>query len=241
MKFISKFGHSNANLKQIWNYYSLRYSDSYPHFGYWYDKDSFWNSLMVCGTWQRLQWWKHEYNNNLNLKQIYEMYTRLQVHLAWRLLLDEMESVASVQILNKSVCTSLHANILGKGIHHLFSLQLWQNIFIIQDFWSIVFIFIIIFTMFQLICPLTFFRCFLSNSGANTEWIFSHHYELQLLSTIFFTWAHITIVFFFCYQTFLIICSHIVFISIFGLLNICADSFKCLILQRVNSRVDWVF
>ena len=32
-------------------------------------------------------------------------------------------------------------------------------IFIIKGFWTIVFIFIFISTMFQLICPLAFFRC----------------------------------------------------------------------------------
>ena len=39
-------------------------------------------------------------------------------------------------------------------------------IFIIQGFQIIVFIFIVIFTMFWPICPEAFFRCFLSNSGA---------------------------------------------------------------------------
>ena len=41
-------------------------------------------------------------------------------------------------------------------------------IFIIKGFQSIVFIFIVISTMFPLICPLAFFRC-LSNSGTYTE------------------------------------------------------------------------
>ena len=33
------------------------------------------------------------------------------------------------------------------------------HIFIIKGFWTIVFIFIVISTMFWLICPLAFFRC----------------------------------------------------------------------------------
>ena len=41
-------------------------------------------------------------------------------------------------------------------------------IFIIKGFWTIVFILIVISTMFQLICPLAFFRCLL-NSGTYTE------------------------------------------------------------------------
>ena len=41
-------------------------------------------------------------------------------------------------------------------------------IFIIKGFQTIVFIFIVISTMFQLICPPAFFRC-LSNSGTYTE------------------------------------------------------------------------
>ena len=42
-------------------------------------------------------------------------------------------------------------------------------IFIIQSFQTIVFIFIVLFTTFWLLCPLFFFRYFLLNSGANTE------------------------------------------------------------------------
>ena len=41
-------------------------------------------------------------------------------------------------------------------------------IFIIKDFQTIVFIFIVISTTFRSICPLAFFRC-LSNSGTFTE------------------------------------------------------------------------
>ena len=41
-------------------------------------------------------------------------------------------------------------------------------IFIIKGFQTIVFIFIVIYTMFQLICPPAFFRC-LSNSGTFIE------------------------------------------------------------------------
>ena len=52
-------------------------------------------------------------------------------------------------------------------------------IFIIQGFRTIVFIFIVIFTTFQPICPPTFFRCFLSNSGA--------YKELRTTSVIWFT------------------------------------------------------
>ena len=40
---------------------------------------------------------------------------------------------------------------------------------IIQGFQTIVLIFIVIFTMFQLRCPLAFFKCFLLNSGAYME------------------------------------------------------------------------
>ena len=41
-------------------------------------------------------------------------------------------------------------------------------IFIIKCFWTTVFIFIVIFTTFRLICPPAFFRCLL-NSGTYTE------------------------------------------------------------------------
>ena len=41
-------------------------------------------------------------------------------------------------------------------------------IIIIQGFWTIFFIFIVIFT-FWLMCPLAFFRCFFLNSGVYTE------------------------------------------------------------------------
>ena len=45
---------------------------------------------------------------------------------------------------------------------------MYMGIFIIKDFQTIVFIFIVISTMFRPICPLTFFRC-LSNLGTFTE------------------------------------------------------------------------
>ena len=44
------------------------------------------------------------------------------------------------------------------------SIRISPEIFIIKDFWTIVLIFIVISTTFQLICPPAFFRC-LSNSG----------------------------------------------------------------------------
>ena len=44
----------------------------------------------------------------------------------------------------------------------------WNLIFIVQGFWTIVLIFIVIFTAFWLICPPAFFRC-LSNLGAYME------------------------------------------------------------------------
>ena len=40
---------------------------------------------------------------------------------------------------------------------------------IIQGFWTILFIFIAVFTTLQLMCPLAFFRCFLSNLRVYTE------------------------------------------------------------------------
>ena len=46
----------------------------------------------------------------------------------------------------------------------LFKSKQCPFIFVIQDFRSNIFIFIAIFTMFGLICPLAFLRCFLSNS-----------------------------------------------------------------------------
>ena len=47
-------------------------------------------------------------------------------------------------------------------------LGLFHKIFIINGFWTIVFIFIVISTTFRSICPLAFFRCLL-NSGTFTE------------------------------------------------------------------------
>ena len=61
---------------------------------------------------------------------------------------------------------SLHND--GTDTFHFSKYESYTMIFIIQGFWTIVFIFIVIFTTFWLICPLAFFRC-LSNSGAYME------------------------------------------------------------------------
>ena len=51
-------------------------------------------------------------------------------------------------------------------IYHLKEIQTTTNLFIIKGFRTIVFIFIVISTMFRPICPPAFFRC-LSNSGTS--------------------------------------------------------------------------
>ena len=50
-----------------------------------------------------------------------------------------------------------------------FIFWLFLNIFLIQVFQTIIFIFIVISTAFRLMCPSAFFRCFLSNLGSYTE------------------------------------------------------------------------
>ena len=59
--------------------------------------------------------------------------------------------------------------ILFNITHSLSKFLGWSlMIFIIKDFWTIVFIFIVISTTFRLICPPAFFRCLL-NSGTFME------------------------------------------------------------------------
>ena len=55
------------------------------------------------------------------------------------------------------------------SIKKIIKLHSKDKIIIIQGFWTIVFIFIVIFTMFQLMCPPAIFRCFLLNLEAYME------------------------------------------------------------------------
>ena len=57
-------------------------------------------------------------------------------------------------------------------------------IFIIKGYWTIVFIFIVIFTTFRLICPPAFFRCFCLNFWDEAWWFLSLRLFGQLSSSV---------------------------------------------------------
>ena len=111
--------------------------------------------------------------NNITVMKEERFATRETVSILYKLAYDRAEIFPQELILLQwwlccapLSCEFQHFVILLSA----FVVLIFQNVFfIILSFLTIGFIFIVIFTMFWLICPLAFFSCFLSNSGAYTE------------------------------------------------------------------------